>query len=150
MPTGDADRGLGNHHVSLEPALLGYVRRRLPRLGIEAEVRDWIPIGGTDFAGNTLRYGVGAHYDLFLTRRGIIAPVVEVVGWTFLDGKTAIVTGPGQVTVEDAAGDTIVNLKLGVRAGLGARGDLYFGYGTPLTGERWYDHIFRVEWRYSF
>jgi hypothetical protein len=49
----------------------------------------------------------------------------------------------------DAAGDTIVNLKFGVRSYFGCS-DLYLGYGRCVTGDRWYQDILRVEYRYHF
>src|SRR5262249_46094966 len=63
IPTGDADRGLGTDHVSLEPALLLW-QQLSDKAYMEAELRDWIPVGGTDFAGNVIRYGVGFSYFL--------------------------------------------------------------------------------------
>ena len=142
------DRGLGNDHVSLEPALLLY-RRLGDRLRLEGELRYWIPIGGTDFAGDIVRYGIGFSYgerpadDLWLT------PVVEVVGWTVLDGAQSVAP-PLPPVVQDAAGDTIVNIKLGARLGLGNVADLYTGYGRALTGDVWYKDIWRTELRFAY
>ena len=48
-----------------------------------------------------------------------------------------------------ASGDTIINAKLGVRAG-GQRQDFYVGYGRALTGEQWYQDIVRFEYRLKF
>jgi hypothetical protein len=147
-PTGDGDRGLGTEHVSLEPALLVY-QRLSDRLIVEGELRYWVPIDGTDFAGDIIRYGIGFSYgersrcDLWLT------PVAEVVGWTVLDGK-ASGRGPGGPFVENAEGDTIVNVKLGVRLGFGDLADVYTGYGRALTGDTWYKEIYRVELRLLF
>jgi hypothetical protein len=148
-PTGDAGRGLGNDHVSLEPALLVY-QRIDARWAVESELRDWVPIGGTDFAGNVLRYGIGLHYDLY--QRGCLrfVPIVEMIGWTVLGGKESMVLPLGVVAVEGAAGDTIVNAKLGFRLVLDGVGDFYMGYGRPLTGDRWYENTFRVEFRLLF
>src|SRR5207249_3391371 len=42
-PSGDAHHGLGNDHVSLEPALLIF-QRLGDRLLLQGELRDWIPI----------------------------------------------------------------------------------------------------------
>ena len=64
FPTGDSSRGLGNNHVSLEPALL-YYQRITDQLTLETEFRNWIPIGGTDFEGNILRYGAGVSYQVW-------------------------------------------------------------------------------------
>jgi hypothetical protein len=145
-PTGDASHGLGTNHVSLEPAFLLF-HRLTDRLAWESELRLWVPVGGTDFAGDIVRYGVGAHYDVFRSANLTLAPVAEVVGWTLLNGKESIVLPSGTPFVEDAGGQTIVNAKLGLRVKFGDRMDLYGGYGHPLTGDRWYENILRLEFR---
>jgi hypothetical protein len=145
-PTGDAARGLGTHHVSLEPALLFY-KRLDDRSALEGELRYWVPIDGTELAGNIIRYGLGWHYDLAHTRNLVFTPVTEVVGWTVLNGKQNVAFPSGLAEVRDASGDTIVNAKLGVRVKLGSWGDVYTGYGRALTGDRWYENIYRLELR---
>jgi hypothetical protein len=149
VPTGDSHRGLGVDHTSLEPALLVYGRLN-ERLAFEGELRDWVPIGGTDFAGNVLRYGAGLHYDWLQTEQVQVVPVVELVGWTVLGGKESVPVSAGVFQVKGAAGDTIVNAKVGVRFKMDGWGDLYTGYGRALTGDRWYANTFRVEWRLTF
>jgi hypothetical protein len=152
-PSGDGFRGLGTDHWSLEPALL-YYRKLGPRAVLEGEFRDFIPLDGTDFAGNVLRYGVGLSYQAYRGPRGYVAPVVEFVGWTVLDGKESNEAG----TIKSAGGDTIVNVKLGARIGFGDldapgvrnHSDLYVGYGRALTGDVWYKDILRVELRLRF
>ena len=138
VPTADGDRGLGTSHVSLEPALLVYVPVD-ERWTLEGEFRAWVPVGGTDFAGEVLRYGAGVSYDLWDADGLYVRPVFEVVGWTVLSGKAS--------RTESAAGDTIVNAKLGVRVGSPGRGDVYAGYGRALTGDQWYENTFRLELR---
>jgi hypothetical protein len=145
-PTGDSHRGLGTHHATVEPALLFY-DRLTDRLGLESELRLWTPIGGTDFAGDIVRYGVGLHYDLFRTSHYTIAPAAEFVGWTVLNGKETVVPPSGRAFIEDAAGQTIVNAKLGVFVKFCDRADLYAGYGRPLTGDRWYENTLRLQFR---
>jgi hypothetical protein len=156
VPTGDAHLGLGNNHVSLEPALLLY-ERLTDRLALEAEFRDWIPVGGTDFAGSILRYGAGVSYRALDACHWHASPVLELVGWTVLDGKEAVPTSPTTTVVESAGGDTIVNAKMGVRIAFGEdgsgkmpRGDVYVGYGRALTGDVWYRDIIRVEFRLRY
>jgi hypothetical protein len=145
-PTGDSHRGLGTHHVSLEPALLVY-DRLADRLALESELRVWVPVNGTDFAGQIIRYGVGLHYDVCRTSHCTFSPVVEFVGWTLLDGKEAVVPPSGAVFVHEAGGETIVNAKVGLRVKFGDRADIYGGYGRPLTGDRWYENTLRLEFR---
>jgi hypothetical protein len=149
IPTGDADRGLGTHHVSLEPGLL-LSKGLLDCLTLEGELRYWIPIGGTDFAGDVLRYGLGVWLGERNPDGFWATPVVEFVGWTCLSGKELVVHSPTSTTVDGAAGDTIVNVKLGVRFGYGERADVYAGYGRALTGPTWYKDIVRVEFRLLF
>jgi hypothetical protein len=149
FPTGDNDRGLGNNHVSLEPALLVYAPLT-ERLNLESEFRIWVPVSGTDFAGDLVRYGAGLSYDLYETCNLRVAPVVEFVGWTFLGGKAAFVGPTGLGAVESARGDTIVNAKLGLRTSVGGLGDVYAGYGRALTGDRFYENTFRVELRLTY
>lgn len=148
-PTGDGDRGLGTEHASIEPALLWFVPLA-EHLRLEGELRDWCAIGGTDgLAGNVLRYGVGISYGAIRTDDLGLSPVAELVGWTVLDGGTTTGAPAASIAV-DADGDTIVNVKLGVRASIGADWDVYAGYGRALTGDTWYDDILRLELRRHF
>jgi hypothetical protein len=146
LPTGASTHGLGTDHVSLEPAFLFY-QRLGDRLTLETELKDWIAVGGSDFAGNVLRYGICLSYAIYKDHDFWIAPVAEVVGWTVLDGKE--LAFPENV-IKDASGETIVNGKLGVRVGFGGNSSLYAGYGRALTGDVWYKDIIRVEYRMSF
>ena len=60
LPTGNGLKGLGTEHLSLEPGLL-LTTMLSDRVVGYAEVKDWIACGGEpNFAGNVLRYGVGA------------------------------------------------------------------------------------------
>ena len=61
-----------------------------------------------------IRYGVGLSYEVFNNGYLRLSPVVEFVGWTALGGKESVVSPTG-VQIQDAAGDTIVNGKLGLR-----------------------------------
>jgi hypothetical protein len=145
IPSGNSERGLGTDHVSLEPALLAY--QSINRLVLFGEFRDWIPIGGTDFAGNVLRYGAGFGYQVYHSPHLRVTPITEFVGWTVLGGKEFLF--PENVT-KDAAGDTIVNVKLGGRVDFGERSSIYVGYGRALTGTVWYKDIVRAEYRIAF
>src|SRR5262249_12753788 len=137
IPTGDGHRGLGNDHVSLEPGLLLWMPLG-EALGLEGELRYWVPVGGTDFAGDILRYGVGLDYNLPSTGGVQISPTATVVGWTMLSGKESVLRPSRRVTVDDTDGETVVNIKLGVRAQTERFGSVFVGYGHVLTGDRWY------------
>jgi hypothetical protein len=142
--TGDAFKGLGTNHTSIEPALLLW-HRFGERLTLEAEARYWTAIDGTDFAGEFIRYGVGLSYDVVKTPTFKITPVAEVVGWSVLNGKESTLTD-----VLDAGGDTIVNAKAGLRFTYKDHQSLSVSYGRALTGEVWYKDIARIEYRWQF
>jgi hypothetical protein len=148
IPTGDARQGLGTNHVSLEPSLL-YYRKLSDRAVLFGQVGDWIPVGGTDFSGNVLDYGIGFGYAAYQTNKMRVTPLVEMLGWSVLNGKefTGVSTiPPGQVRDANA---TIVNAKFGVRVDAG-RQSIYAGYGRAITGETWYQDIWRIEYRLRF
>lgn len=153
-PTGRPNQGLGSASWWIEPGLL-FLEQASPRWQVFGEFRgQFYATRRTDFNGNLLRYGLGTSYVVAHGQWGYVAPVGEVVGWTVLNGQESDDFG----TVS-ARGDTIVNLKTGVRIGFGetnlgqpyaTRSDLYVGYGRPLTGEVWYKDMLRVEFRWFF
>jgi hypothetical protein len=160
VPTGDADRGLGTGHWTVEPALLLY-KRLTDRLVVQGQFKGWIPIDPGPMGGNILNYGVGVGYDVYRCNSFRVTPVLEVLGWTVLDGFESVFepipphappVGPLPVThgVADASGDTIVNIKFGLRTYFGEHSDAYIGYGRAVTGDRWYQDILRLEYRFSF
>lgn len=158
MPTGAASQGLGTHHFSIEPGLLLYANP-MEGLFLFGEFKDWQAIGGTDFSGNVIRYGIGASYLLCNASCFRVAPVVECVGWTVLDGKESVGNSSSADGI-NSSGRTIVNAKCGVRIGFGdydnpnpsalGRSDLYVGYGRALTGDVWYKDLLRVEFRIGY
>jgi len=149
FPTGNPTKGLGTNHFSLEPALL-LNERLAPWLTLEGEVRYWTAVGGTDFAGDLVRYGLGLSVGQHDPDGWWVRPVTEFIGWTVLSGKESGFLPPDAAVVESARGDTIINVKLGARAGFGNRIDVYAGYGRALTGDVWYKDTFRVECRLQF
>ena len=72
-----------------------------------------------------------------------------MLGWTVLSGKefTGLDDPAGQTI--DAAGITIVNVKLGVRYETD-RQSVYVGYGRAVTDAVWYRDIVRVEYRLKY
>jgi hypothetical protein len=148
-PSGDVHRGLGTGHVSLEPALLLF-KPLTDTLTLEGEVRYWLPVGDAGFGGDLIRYGIGLDWRCFENEWCRVTPVIETVGWTFLHGTDAFVGPDGIPTTRDATGETIVNLKVGMRLGIGEHCDIYGGWGRPLTGDRWYQNTWRLELRLVF
>lgn len=154
-PTGDANAGLGTAHTSIEPGIL-YFRRLSSKTTFEAELRDWIPVGGSSlngrpYAGNILRYGAGLSYALMQDSQSCCNPrrltaVGEIVGWSILGGQALNIAGPN---VFDVDGQTIINGKLGMRYSVGKH-SVYVGYGRALSGDVFYKDIVRAEYRLAF
>ncbi len=139
---------LGTSHWSIEPGILmAYQFNRM--LHFEGEFRYWMPLGGSDFQGNILRYGAAISYGQ--RRPGLwFTPVLEGIGWSVLSGKTMIATSAEHFEIQEARGQTIANGCLGLRCGYGAKLDMYAGYGRSFTGQFWQREIYRVELRYSY
>jgi hypothetical protein len=140
---------LSTYHWSAEPALLLNFSP-LEYVTLEGELRYWASIGGSEFAGDVVRYGLGLAYGEHLQQGLWINPVAEVVGWTVVSGKEMVVWSPTDLAVRNAGGETIVNGYLGVRVGWGPALQLYAGYGRSLTGDVWYKQTYRVELRLAF
>ncbi|MEO8270088.1 MAG: hypothetical protein ABI557_10220 [Aureliella sp.] len=154
-PTGDADRGLGTGHASLEPGVL-YLGRVNDRLITQGEFRVWVPLSdsqfqGRNFAGTVLRAGYGGGYDVLnldtSSQRRRLTATFETVAWYVTSGLAF--GGVDNPVVLNAKNDTIVNLKSGLRYTAG-RQSIASTYGFAVTGDRWYSDIMRLEYRYAF
>lgn len=140
------DGGLGTAHWTVEPGLIASWRF-LPQFLLEGEVNYYAPLGGTDFAGDVLRYGVGLSWGQRNPDNWWALPVAEGVGWSVLGGKEMIASAPDAYVVRDAKGETIANGYLGLRFGYGSHIDSYVGYGRCFTGNGWFRDFARVELR---
>lgn len=159
FPSGDASRGLGTNHYSVEPSLLAY-HRFSDKWTLEGQVGDWHPIGGSagvptagseGFAGDIFFYGIGPSYKIYGGNGFSLTPVVELFGWHVLSGFQTQPFVDGVLTGDrEVSGMNIVNLKAGVRTGIGLHNSVYLGFGQALTRDDWYKHIIRAEYRYTF
>ena len=156
LPTGDSRDALGNGHTSIEVGLL-YYRMLDERFTVQAEVKDWIPVNGNrGYVSNVIQAGTGFGYIAHDDGQFVVVPVLEIVGWTFIGGQKSSVKlrDSGQLP-KTADGDTIVNVKPGIRIGWKNPGDpvgfqrnsLYVGWARPISGDRFYENMARVEYR---
>jgi hypothetical protein len=146
---------LGTGHYSVEPSLL-YYRRLSDRTTLESQVGDWHPTGGSTskgitkagsgkFAGDVAFYGLGVSHVVYESARFKLVPVAELVGWHVVSGYQTTDAG-----ATNARGTDIVNLKAGARLIVDEHSSFYAGFGQALTRQVWYEHLARVEYRYSF
>ena len=158
VPTGNVQEGLGTGHVSIQPGLLA--QRDYDRFHVFGELHDWIslsdrvvdaaaPDAGSLYGGNVLRYGLGAAYDLGRSDCRKLQAVGEMVGWTCLYGFRNTGANGALGDVVNASGDTIVNVKAGLRYTQGCH-TFYVGYGFPVTADpsQLYNSIVRVDYTY--
>lgn len=144
------NEALGTSHWSIEPGILAAWQPH-ELIHVEGEFRWWVPLNGSDFAGDLLRYGVGISYGQKVYNGGVwYVPVAECVGWSVLSGKTMLATSQDSYLVREAHGQTIVNGYLGLRFGYGQHLDFYAGYGRSFTGDFWQRDMYRFEMRFSY
>jgi hypothetical protein len=154
FPSGNSYMGLGTGHYSVMPSLL-YFQKVTDRFSFEAQAGDTHPMessGQMPFAGDVFTYGIGPSYELYRGEQVRFAPVLELVGWRVLGGmenNAAALNATGNPFV-NVDGINIVNLKAGARTTVGRHQSFYVGFGQALTQDRWYRHIIRFEYRYTF
>jgi hypothetical protein len=151
MPTGDAMKGLGDGHVSLEPGFL-FQYRWSPETYYHGELKYWFPIGGDPaFGGQVLRYGFGISHLLYENDTFAAIPTLEFVGWTVFDGMQTSPQGIPQMI--DTMG--IFNIEPGIRFASDTGGDLgVIDWGVhasfAVTPNRWYNSALMLEIRFLF
>ena len=148
-PTGDAAKGLGVHHWTVEPTIL-YAVRLGHRASIESQWGSVFPFNGsagvptssTDtFSGRMILYSAGPSVDVYHSTSTRIAPVVELRGWHILEGYSTGESGP-------ANGLDVVDMTAGVRAVFG-RHVVYAGFEKAITNVKWFDRTVRLEYRWG-
>ncbi|MBL8822892.1 MAG: hypothetical protein JNJ77_09920 [Planctomycetia bacterium] len=150
MPTGAEGRGLGTGHAVIEPSFLMW-QRLSEKFVLESEFRNWIPVGGTNYSGYTLRYALGLSYDWYQGDNWSIKPVTELIGWSVLRGYQSdfIDSLPTFQTTGSAQG-TIIEWAWGVRGTAYANCDWYLGYSFNVTDKSWFEDNIRLEMRWRF
>ncbi len=148
IPIGLASRGLGTGHVSLEPGLLFNYQASCTTY-FHGEVKYWIPLpGNIEFIGQFLRYGVGVGHLLYERPNSDFAltSTLEVVGWSIFDGRAGV---PGGGFV-DVGSEALLHIYPGMRILFSETMEVGVSSGFALTSQRWYDGMFRMDFRIYF
>jgi hypothetical protein len=149
IPSGKAREGLGRGYASIEPDLL-FNWHACDGFTVEGMFGVWLPIDDNNYGSEIIRYGLGFSYIEYPMADFWIGPVIEGTGWTTVRGHEQVVFSLTKTAKISTVGDTIVNVNLGVRAGLGEFADVYTGYSRPFTGDVWYKEAWRVEVRWHY
>lgn len=150
IPIGAANKGLSNGHVSLEPSLLTAIRLA-PQTYFQAQLSEWIPIGGDlTYAGDLLHYHFS--FNQVLHKFAEDSPLIgtmEFSGWTFQDGAY---TNPYSLTPQGnrSSGMTYFNIGPGIRASICDAIDFGTAVTFPVTDHYWANPWLRVELRILF
>lgn len=126
-PTGNADRGLGEGHATLEPVLLSrLLLDEEGKLSLFGEARLALPTAANE--SNAFIYNVAASYRIDATENGYwfryLSPLIELNGVTAADGES------------------VVNLTPGLRWVLAEFGVVGVGYSFPVSPEEEFDSRF--------
>jgi hypothetical protein len=163
VPTGDFSKGLGNGHVSLEPALL-WSLKLTPEMYLQGEFAYWIPIGGDAlYQGDIYHSHISLNRTLWSPCTGIkVVGTLEGSHWVILGGNytdpNLLVPDPrpgapaGQLTsvAASASNEQIFSAGPGIRLFVCDKID--FGVGTQfaLTSDHWEEELIRCEFRWRF
>lgn len=148
IPTGNAGKGLGTGHLSLEPSLILGVKLSTDSY-FQAQVAEWVPIAGDpDYAGSAMRYSFA--YNHVLCRPLPDCPIIgtaELIGTTFQDGAF---TEPSTGAAVSASGQSYLAVVVGSRAFICNRADLGFGSAFGIGNGAGPRHEHRIELRVRY
>ena len=152
LPSGNAMGGLGTGHVSLEPSLL-FALRLGPDTFMQAQLAQWIPLGGTPgIAGGLLSYNMSFNHVLYwCTPNTPLIGTFELYGGTFQNGgATNPVVTPLGLSRIGTGGDTFYNLGPGLRMSVCDRLDYGGAIVWPVTDTHLSDPLVRLEMRFLY
>lgn len=142
IPTANSRSGLGTGHVSLEPALL-VALALTDRTSMQAQVAQWIPLGGDpDYQGALLRWGVALNRIVWQHDQDNVATInLDLAGWSFQDG---MYTDP-ILGAQRANDETYVYLGPGARWLLCGKFEFGVGGIFALSDRHFAEQIMRTD-----
>jgi hypothetical protein len=146
LPVGNANKGLGTGHVSLEPSLLAYLKLTASTY-LQGQLAEWIPLGGDQtYQGSILHYSASVNQVLyrFVPDMPLIG-TLEFNGYSFQAGAY---TDPIAGTL-GAGGGSYLSVGPGVRLSICNRLDFGVGAAFGLT-QHGPGSLYRTEVRLRF
>ncbi len=148
LPIGNAFKGVGTGHVSLEPSLL-FALKLHKECYLQGQVSEWIPIGGDPaYMGSILHSHFSCNHVIH--RFGPDIPVVgtmELNTYSFQDGAY---TDPVLGAFQKSSGTTYVSAGPGIRLFFCDKLDIGFGAALSLTGDHFARQMYRTSVRFRF
>ncbi len=147
LPVGNAAKGLGTGHVSLEPSLL-FGLRVSPRSYLQGQLAQWIPLGGDPtYSGAMLHYHLAYNHVLWQPMSQVqVVGTFEMHGYSWQDGGF---TDPA-LGFRNASGSNILQLGPGVRIFYCDKYDFGIGSNFGVTGQNSLGEQLRFEMRIRF
>jgi hypothetical protein len=169
LPTGNFMKGLGDGHVSLEPALL-FALKLMPDCYLQGEFAYWIPIGGDPlYEGDIYHSHFSLNKTLWSPCPGLrLVGTLECEHWEVLGGNftapdllvetTTPVAGPGGTMknrpvltpVAQSATEGIFSAGPGLRFFICDKIDFGIGTQFAITQDHWEEELVRAEFRWRF
>jgi hypothetical protein len=147
LPVGNAAKGLGTGHVSLEPSILGTLKIT-PDTYMQTQLSEWVPLGGDDtYQGSIFHYHFSLNQVLFRPVQNVeLIGTGELIGYSFQAGRFS---DPVLGQLQDSHPGTYITAGPGLR--LVVCEWLDFGFGAAFAlGSHGPDQIYRTELRIRY
>ena len=147
IPSGNAGKGLGTGHVSLEPSVILGLRLG-PQSFLQVQIAEWIPLGGdSTYSGAMLHYHLAYNQVLWKpTEKVQLIGTAEAHGYSFQDGGFTDPT----LGFRKASDHTSGQLGTGARLFICDKYDLGVGGVWGITGANQLGSQLRVEARVRY
>jgi hypothetical protein len=169
LPTGDFTKGLGDGHVSLEPALL-FALKLTPEMYLQGELAYWIPIGGDPlYEGDIFHEHYSLNQTLWCPCPGLrLVGTLEASHWEVLGGNFTspdlLVAEPMMITKPNgkpgiknvlaapalSATTSMLSIGPGIRFFICDKIDIGLGTQFAVTADHWEEELIRAEFRWRF
>jgi len=149
IPIGQASKGLGTGHVSLEPSLL-WALKFAPSTYLQGQAAYLIPIGGDEeYAGDVFHYHFSLNQVIWKPLLGVqVIGTAELNGWSVLNGLYTLPTAGGGTPVR--ARGHILSAGPGLRVVICDKIDFGVGTAFAATSDKWAEQMYRAEFRWRF
>jgi hypothetical protein len=147
IPIGNVGKGVGTGHVSLEPGL-NFGLRCTPSTYLQAQVVEWIPIGGDkDYQGAHLRWATSINQVLWRPVKEVqCIGMFETTGISWQDGLYT----DQRAGTQKLAKRTSAAIGPGFRLFFCDTFDMGVGWQHPITGKYLARDFYRFEVRYRY